>query len=64
MIAFEIEIDGKKYVTASVEDWSLLAFNLTASRAGQNLPNKDGYIECSVGGLTTPDEQKISHHFR
>lgn len=64
MLAYEIEIDGKKYVTAGVQDWSLLSLHITASRAEENSKVRDGYLECSVGGLTVPDGEDIRHHFR
>lgn len=64
MLAYEIEIDGKKYVTAGVEDWSILSLHVTASRREENSPVRDGYIECSVGGHTLPNDEDIRHHFR
>jgi hypothetical protein len=64
MLAYEIEIDGEKYVIAGVEDWSILSFHVTASRREENSPVRDGYIECSVGGLTLPNDENIRHHFR
>lgn len=64
MLAYEIEIDGKKYVTAGVEDWSILSLHITASRREENSPVRDGYLECFVGGLTLPDKEDIRHHFR
>ena len=64
MLAYEIVIDGKKYVTAGVEDWSILSLHVTASRVEENSKVRDGYLECSVGGLTVPDEADVRHHFR
>ena len=64
MLAFDIEIDRKKYVTAGVEDWSLLSLPVTASRHEEHSPVRDGYIECSIGGLTLPDGESTRHHFR
>jgi hypothetical protein len=64
MLAYEIEIDGRKYATAGVEDWSILSLHVTASRAEENSKVRDGYLECSVGGLTVPDGGGIRHHFR
>jgi hypothetical protein len=64
MLAYEIEIDGKKYLTAGVEDWSILSLHVTASRAEENSKVRDGYLECSVGGLTVPDGEGVRHHFR
>jgi len=64
MLAYEIEIDGKKYVTAGMQDWSILSFHISASRAEEGSQVRDGYIDCSVGGLTVPDGEDIRHHFR
>ncbi|MES2049975.1 MAG: hypothetical protein V4447_16365 [Pseudomonadota bacterium] len=64
MIAYEIEIDGERYVTAGVEDWSILSLHVTASRAAEKLKVRDGYVECSVGGMTIPDSDDVRHHFR
>ena len=64
MIAFEIEIDGKPVVLAGVEDWSILALHVDASRKGQPSTMRDGYIEFGVGGLALPDAEGIRHHFR
>jgi len=64
MLAFEIEINGKKYVTAGVDDWSILSLHVTGSRSEENPLVRDGQIKLSVGGLTIPDHDKISHHFR
>jgi hypothetical protein len=51
-------------VTAGVEDWSILGLHVTASRAEKNSTARDGYIKCSVGGLTIPDASEERHHFR
>ncbi len=64
MLAYEIEIDGVKYITAGVEDWSILSLHVTASRAEEGSKVREGYIECSVGGLTLSNEEDIRHHFR
>jgi hypothetical protein len=66
MIALLVEIDGERVVLAGVEDWSILALHVTASR-GRDIPNKPAKpddLECSVGGLTQPNAEKIRHHFR
>jgi hypothetical protein len=64
MLAFEIDIDGKHWVLAGTEDWSLLNFIVTAFRAGENLRGLGGYICVYVGGLSRSDSEKIQYHFR
>lgn len=64
MLAYEIEIDGKRYVTAGVDDWSILSLHITGSRAEQDSSVQNDYVELSVGGLSTPNEESVRHHFR
>lgn len=59
MLAFEIEIDGKHFCLAGVEDWSILAFHLDASRHSES-----DEIRLSMGGLTQNDQNGVSHHVR
>jgi len=63
MLAFRIEVDGEPVVTAGVDDWSILAFHITASRSREVSKAGDG-VDYSVGGLSVPNSEKISHHFR
>src|SRR5258706_265531 len=66
MIAFEIEIDGERYVVAGVEDWSILSMHITAKRAERdNVPTGEPPdVDASAGGLTLYDADRISYHFR
>lgn len=62
MIAFEISINGKKFVLAGFEDWNLLHAHLNAHRA-----QKTGEIdefEITVGGLAQPKDPEILEHVR
>jgi hypothetical protein len=66
MIAMLVEIDGERVVLAGVEDWSILALHVNARR-GRDAPNKPAEsddLECSVGGLTEPNAEKLRYHFR
>jgi len=63
MLAFKIEVEGQPPVIAGVEDWSILALHVTASR-GRGTDEGSDDIDYSVGGLTTSNEENISHHFR
>ena len=65
MLAYQIEIDEKKYVTAGVDDWALLSLHITASRPETGLSTCNELIECSVGGLALSVEADPAHyHFR
>ena len=67
MLALEVEVDGKKFVIAGVEDWGLLSAHLTASRARPDAPAPSARvdsIELSIGGLTERDTDGGAHHFR
>ena len=64
MIAFDIEIDGKKVALAGVDDWSILSLHVNASRNEQPSTERDGCIDFGVGGLTLPNTEEIRHHFR
>jgi hypothetical protein len=64
MLAFEVEIDGKREVCAGVADWTILGFYITAVRHEPGSKVRDGYIETQVGGLTVPDDSNVRHHFR
>lgn len=64
MLAFEVEIDGRKVVLAGVEDWSILNLTVTASRFEPEAPVPGGWLDARVGGMSLPDEEGIRHHFR
>lgn len=64
MLALEIDIDGKRHVTAGVEDWSLLNAIINLSRKEPGSKVLDGQKEISIGALTTPNEDGIRHHVR
>jgi hypothetical protein len=51
VLAFDIEIDGKRWLLAGAEDWKILHLQLTASR--YVLPEE---ISLSVGGTIDRDE--------
>jgi hypothetical protein len=63
MIAFHIEIDGEEVAIAGAEDWSVLSFHVDATRRDRS-EKAFGNLRSSVGGLSLPDENSISYHFR
>ena len=64
MVALQIDIDGKRYVTAGAEDWSLLNAILDISRIEPGSKVRDGYMEIAPGVYTLPDAEGIRHHVR
>lgn len=60
MIAFDIEIDNEKVLMAGVEDWSILALNVSGVR---NAPPGEE-LRLAMGGLTEADVNGVSHHVR
>lgn len=63
MIAFEIHINGVYVVTASQEDWSVLAMHVDALRDKKK--DSDEYdLRFSVGGLSKENKEGFRHHFR
>ena len=62
MLALRVEVDGEEPIIASVEDWSVLALNLTATRSETS--ERFGHLRTSVGGLSLPNENAVCHHFR
>jgi hypothetical protein len=67
MLAFEVEIDGKHFVTAGAEDWSVLGLHVSARRGIPDAPGESVRVDdhdFSVGGLSQPDDKCISYHFR
>lgn len=63
MIAFKIILNGKDVVIAGQEDWSVLAMHVSATLNKNESPS-DGYVRYSVGGLSKPNSDGISQHFR
>lgn len=64
MIALQIDVDGKRYVTAGVDDWSLLNAIVNLSRAEPRSKVRDGYMEVTIGAYTTPNADGVRHHVR
>ena len=67
MLAFRVEIDGEHVATAGVDDWSVLALHVSASRGDSEAAFASARIDqprFSVGGLSEPDQSGVSHHFR
>ena len=62
MLALRVEVDGEEPIIASVEDWSVLALNLTATRSEAS--EHVGHLRTAVGGLSLPNENAVCHHFR
>jgi hypothetical protein len=63
MIAFEVEVDGEKLAVAGAEDWAVLSFHLNATRSDAS-EHPFGHLRTGVGGLSLPNENGASHHFR
>ena len=67
MFALQIEIDGTHYVTAGAEDWSVLGLHVGGRHGDPNASVESARvddIDLSVGGLSQPNTEGISHHFR
>jgi hypothetical protein len=67
MIAFQIDIDGDRYVVAGAADWSILALHVTAARGrkdAESQATKADDVRFSVGGLSRADATGIRNHFR
>ena len=67
MLAFDVEIDGKHIVTAGADDWSVLGLHVSARRGIPDAPAESARVDdrdFSVGGLSQPDDEGISYHFR
>ncbi len=62
MIALEISINGKKVLTAGVEDWDLLHANIIAKRAREQQEHDE--FDINVGGLPQQVEQEKLEHIR
>jgi len=63
MLAFRVDIDGHPPLVAGVEDWSILSLHVNAIRGEEHDREGDDLV-FSVGGLTTKNDEGISHHFR
>jgi len=63
MIAFKVEIDGEEFAVAGAEDWAVLSFHLNATRSDAS-EQPFGHLRTGVGGLSLPDANSVSHHFR
>ena len=67
MLAFKVEIDGEHITTAGMDDWSVLALHVSASRGESEAAFASARIDqsrFSVGGLSLPDQSGVSFHFR
>ena len=58
MIAFEIEINRKKYRLAGMEDWDLISTTLIVRRVQKE--NEVDEFELNVGGL---GQQKVENQY-
>lgn len=63
MLAFEVEIDGRRGVLAGTEDWSVLNFIVTANRFEPEESVPGDSLDASVSGLSLPDADGNRHHF-
>ena len=59
MLAFEIEIDDKRWLVAGANEWKLLNFQLNASRYVEPLE-----ISAGVGGSEADGDDGCSYSFR
>ncbi|MEW5788218.1 MAG: hypothetical protein AB1899_10250 [Pseudomonadota bacterium] len=67
MLAFEVEIDGERHIVAGEEDWSILALHVNGMRGDPTAKVESARVdrhEFSVGGLSEPDANGVSYHFR
>jgi hypothetical protein len=62
MLAFKIQVDDEEAVIAGVEDWSVLGFNVTATRSDAS--EQAGHLRASSSGLSLPDQNSVCQHFR
>jgi hypothetical protein len=63
MLAFKIEIDGQVPTVAGADDWAVLSFHLNATRRDAS-EHPYGNLRTGVSGLSLPDQDSVSHHFR
>lgn len=67
MLALHVEVDGKKFVLAGVQDWSLLALHLVADRRDPGAPAKSARtdsLELAVRGFTQKNSDDEAFHLR
>mgnify|MGYP001549951617 CR=1 FL=1 len=63
MIAYKVFINGEYIATTSQEDWAVLTATIVATRKDDTQTSVRD-IRCNLGGLSLPNEEDISHHFR
>ncbi len=63
MIALKIIVNGDLYATIGQEDWSVLTAGVAATRPKQPKDSEED-IRFNLGGLSRPNADGISHHFR
>jgi hypothetical protein len=67
MLALQIEVDGQPFTVAGVTDWALLSAHITANKGDPKASTESARadrIDLSVGALSQPDGESISHHCR
>jgi hypothetical protein len=65
MLAFEMAVDGKPWIRAGMEDWTVLTCIVSANRANGRagaLASDD--LRLHVGGLSQRDKDGVSYHTR
>jgi len=62
MIAFEITVNGKKFVVAGIEDWDLLHTDIMARREADD--DGGNIYDLKVGGLPIQTEEGKLEHVR
>jgi hypothetical protein len=63
MTAFEIHINGEYVITASQEDWCVLAMHVDALR-DRKKGSEEYDLRFAVGGLSQENEEGFSEHYR
>jgi hypothetical protein len=64
MLAFEVSVNGHGMIVAGVEDWSILTTHVTALREKNGVRMRRDEIELHTGGMTLPETDGYSRHFR
>jgi hypothetical protein len=67
MLALQVEVDGQHLAVAGVADWALLSAHITANKGDPKASAESARadrIDLSVGALSQPDSESISHHLR
>lgn len=62
MIVFEVAINGKKIKSCGTENCSVL--NVILNSVGFKSADDLGDLHLRMGGMTDPDEENVSYHFR